>query len=139
MRKDGFHDSVCLSLSSMASLSTITFERIIGLDCTSKHCFKGTNRKDDFVKQPFLTKGFSFIYIKIFSKNQKFNFPAKIYEIRKKFKEMKFFISKRSTIMVLIIFPQELYPLFINEKYYKKVKIIFLRKTTRDTKKMLRN
>ena len=41
-------------------------------------------RKEGFVNQPFLTNGFSFIHQKGFSKNKKFNFPAKIYEIQKK-------------------------------------------------------
>ena len=41
-------------------------------------------RKGEFVNHPFLTNGSSFIHQKHFYGNQKLNFPAKIYEIRKK-------------------------------------------------------
>ena len=45
---------------------------------------EGRIRNDKSVNQPLLINGSGFIYQKRFSKNQKFNFPAKIYEIRKK-------------------------------------------------------
>ena len=42
---------------------------------------------------------FSFIHQKFCYENQKFNFPAKICEIRKKFQVTKFFILIRSTTL----------------------------------------
>ena len=47
--------------------------------------FEGPKIKDAFASQPFLTNGSGFIHKKRFCKNQKFNFPAKLYE--KKFEK----------------------------------------------------
>ena len=45
---------------------------------------KVSKRKNELANQPFLNNGFTFIHRKRFSKNQKFNFSAKIYKTRKK-------------------------------------------------------
>ena len=55
---------------------------------------------------------FSFIHQKGFYENKKFNFPAKLYEVRKKCQKTKLFILQRSTTLVSTIFSYELYLFF---------------------------
>ena len=69
---------------------------------------EGPERKDEFFNQLFLINGSSFIYKKRFSKNQKFHFLAKIYELRKKCWETKLFFLKRSTNVPMTIFSYEI-------------------------------
>ena len=77
------------------------------------------------------TNDFDFIHKEHFCKNKKFNFSAKIYEIRKKCRKIKLFIFKKSKNL---IFSYELYLLFIDEKRYEK-KTLDFQKAIRDTKK----
>ena len=52
----------------------------------------------------FFTNGSGFIDQKRISKNQKFNFTDKMYKVRKKFYETKFFTSKKSKNLLMTIF-----------------------------------
>ena len=63
-----------------------------------------SRKKDEFVNQKFLTNGSGLIHKKRSSKNQRFNFPSKIYEIQEKILNTKLFISKRSTNFLMTIF-----------------------------------
>ena len=100
--KNGFYDGVFLPFGVVYKHDNFRKDYRTGL------CFgillEGLKRKEEFVNQPFWTNGSGFIHQKRFFHYQIFNFSTKIYEIWKKCWGTKFFISKGSTTLVLIIF-----------------------------------
>ena len=75
--------------------------------------FEGPKEKDEFVNQLFFTNGSGFFHQNRFYKSQKFNFPAKIYEIWKKCLETKLFILKRSTTSRTVLYSSYTFKLFL--------------------------
>ena len=114
VKKNGFYDCVYLS-SLLSSVSTITFERIMGLDWNLVHVVRARNERTSS---------------SCFRNNKKFNFPTKIYEVRNTRKNLRKqnYLFQKDQQLCYWIFLQELYNINYIIYMYIKYKLFISRK-----------
>ena len=99
---------------------------------------EGPKSKKDFVNQPFSTNGSGFIHKKRFSKNEKFNFSAKIYEKGKNVEKRNYLFPKDLQIRCSLFFYRIYIVSFVyHKRFTKNQKLNFPAKIYEKEKKVM--